>query len=101
MNTDKLKVIQVGLSFATEEGYLPENVTTWQFNFKFDLEYYISTKKFLFILSFSKDEYANDAIELLTNSGIKFEEHAQKGVNPQQFAEYLITSGNLIWSLIL
>jgi len=80
MNTDKLKVIQVGLSFANEEGYLPENVTTWQFNFKFDLD---------------KDEYANDAIELLTNSGIKFEEHAAKGVNPQQFAEYLITSGLL------
>jgi CCR4-NOT transcription complex subunit 7/8 len=38
INTDKLKVIQVGLSFANEDGYLPEKVTTWQFNFKFDLE---------------------------------------------------------------
>jgi len=80
INTDKLKVIQVGLSFANEDGYLPEKVTTWQFNFKFDLE---------------KDEYAQDAIELLTNSGIKFEENARRGVSPQHFAEYLIGSGLL------
>lgn len=80
LNTDKLKVIQVGLSFANEEGYLPDNVTTWQFNFKFDL---------------NKDEHANDAIELLKNSGIKFEKHATKGINPQHFAEYLIASGLL------
>jgi len=80
LNTDKLKVIQVGMSFANEDGYLPENVTTWQFNFKFDL---------------NKDEYANDAIELLTNSGIKFEEHASRGISPQHFAEYLIGSGLL------
>lgn len=80
INTDKLKVIQVGISFANEDGYLPEKVTTWQFNFKFDLD---------------KDEYAQDAIELLTNSGIKFEENARRGVNPQHFAEFLIGSGLL------
>lgn len=80
INTDKLKVIQVGLSFANEDGYLPNHVNTWQFNFKFDLE---------------KDEYATDAIDLLTNSGIKFEEHAKKGISPKRFAEYLIASGLL------
>lgn len=80
INTDKLKVIQVGLSFANEDGYLPHHVNTWQFNFKFDLD---------------KDEYASDAIDLLTNSGIKFEEHAKRGVNPKRFAEYLIASGLL------
>jgi len=39
MNVDKLKVIQVGISFADESGHLPHGVTTWQFNFKFDLKY--------------------------------------------------------------
>jgi CCR4-NOT transcription complex subunit 7/8 len=80
MNVDKLKVIQVGLSVADEDGYLPDHVNTWQFNFKFDLD---------------KDDYANDAIELLTNSGIKFEEHSTKGISPKHFAEYLIASGLL------
>jgi len=78
MNVDELKLIQVGISIANEEGYLPEGVTTWQFNFKFDL---------------TKDEYAKDAIELLSHSGIKFDKHAAKGINPQLFAEYLISSG--------
>jgi CCR4-NOT transcription complex subunit 7/8 len=78
MNVDELKVIQVGISLASEDGFLPEGVTTWQFNFKFDL---------------NKDEYAKDAIELLSNSGIKFDKHSAKGINPQIFAEYLISSG--------
>jgi len=80
INTDNLKVIQVGLSFASEEGHLLDSVTSWQFNFKFDL---------------GKDEYANDAVDLLVNSGIKFEEHASRGISPQRFAEYLIASGIL------
>jgi len=81
VNTDKLKVIQVGFSFANEDGYVPDNVTTWQFNFKFNLD---------------KDEYLPEAIQLLTDSGIRFEEHAKRGIKPQQFAEYLIASGLLL-----
>ena len=38
MNVDKLKVIQVGISIADEEGYVPPGIGTWQFNFKFDLK---------------------------------------------------------------
>jgi CCR4-NOT transcription complex subunit 7/8 len=78
MNVDELKLIQVGISLASEDGYLPEGVSTWQFNFKFDV---------------NKDDHAKDAIELLSNSGIKFDKHAVKGINPQIFAEYLISSG--------
>jgi len=78
MNVDELKLIQVGISLASEDGYMPEGVTTWQFNFKFDC---------------TKDEHAKDAIELLSNSGIKFDKHASKGISPQVFAEYLISSG--------
>jgi len=29
MNVDKLKVIQVGLSFADDNGFLPPGVCTW------------------------------------------------------------------------
>jgi len=38
MNVDKLKVIQVGISFADEEGITPPGVGTWQFNIRFDLK---------------------------------------------------------------
>jgi CCR4-NOT transcription complex subunit 7/8 len=79
MNVDKLKVIQVGLSFADDTGCLPvSHVCTWQFNFKFDLK---------------SDEFAKDAIELLSNSGINFAKHQTHGISPQLFAEYLISSG--------
>jgi hypothetical protein len=38
-NVDNLKVIQVGITLANEHGDFPEDdVSTWQFNFKFDLE---------------------------------------------------------------
>lgn len=34
-NVDLLKIIQVGLTLADEEGNFPQEVSTWQFNFKF------------------------------------------------------------------
>ena len=37
-NVDNLKMIQIGITMANEYGELPENISTWQFNFKFDLE---------------------------------------------------------------
>jgi len=53
-NVDLLRIIQLGLSFFDEEGQTPtDQYTTWQFNFKFNL---------------SEDMYAQDSIELLTNS---------------------------------
>jgi CCR4-NOT transcription complex subunit 7/8 len=78
MNADKLKLIQVGISLATDDGFLPEGVTTWQFNFKFDLTYAKNFK----ISFIRKDEHAEDAIELLSKSGIQFAQHAEKGINP-------------------
>lgn len=35
-NVDMLKIIQLGITLADEEGNMPE-VCTWQFNFKFSL----------------------------------------------------------------
>jgi len=78
MNVDKLKVIQVGISLADEEGNMPPNITTWQFNFKFNI---------------NVDEHSKDAIKLLFDAGLKFDVHAKKGIASKHFAEYLIGSG--------
>lgn len=78
-NVDLLRIIQLGLSFMDEEGKQPTSgYTTWQFNFKFNL---------------SEDMYAQDSIELLTNSGIQFKKHEEDGIDPLDFAELLMTSG--------
>lgn len=60
-NVDLLKIIQLGLTFADENGFTPSSgVATFQFNFKFSL---------------SEDMFAQDSIDLLTKSGIMFSEH--------------------------
>ncbi len=77
-NVDLLKIIQLGLTFLDDKGNLPEGITTWQFNFKFNL---------------TEDMYAEDSVDLLQNSGIQFEKHEQEGINPNDFAEKMIASG--------
>jgi CCR4-NOT transcription complex subunit 7/8 len=37
-NVDNLKVIQIGITLANEHGEYPPDISTWQFNFKFDLK---------------------------------------------------------------
>ncbi|PFH53343.1 hypothetical protein AMATHDRAFT_55249 [Amanita thiersii Skay4041] len=77
-NVDLLKIIQVGITLADENGQTPEPVSTWQFNFKFCV---------------SDDMYAPESIELLQKSGIEFERHEKYGIQPNDFAELMITSG--------
>ncbi|KIK97075.1 hypothetical protein PAXRUDRAFT_825323 [Paxillus rubicundulus Ve08.2h10] len=77
-NVDLLKLIQIGITLADEEGNFPQDVTTWQFNFKF---------------SISEDMYAPESIELLQKSGIDFQRHEEMGISPNDFAELFITSG--------
>jgi len=36
-NVDLLKIIQVGITLANEEGEFHQECSTWQFNFKFNL----------------------------------------------------------------
>lgn len=36
-NVDLLKMIQLGVTFADENGNVPKDACTWQFNFKFNL----------------------------------------------------------------
>lgn len=38
VNVDLLKIIQLGITLSDENGGLPPEVCTWQFNFKFNLE---------------------------------------------------------------
>merc|ERR1712226_545681 len=78
-NVDLLKIIQLGLTFFDDKGQPPESgVTTWQFNFKFNL---------------TEDMYAEDSVDLLQNSGIVFDHHEQEGIDPAVFAEMMLTSG--------
>jgi CCR4-NOT transcription complex subunit 7/8 len=81
-NVDKLKLIQVGISIKDEFGNAPEGAPhTWQFNLKFDL---------------NNDQYSNESIALLTNSGINFELLENRGIPANVFGEYLIVSGLML-----
>jgi len=78
-NVNLLKIIQLGLTFCDKDGNVPENGRCiWQFNFKFDLQY---------------DMFAQDSIQLLTDSGINFKRHATEGIDVQFFAEKIMCSG--------
>ena len=77
-NVDLLKIIQLGITLSDEQGKLPPDVCTWQFNFKFNLD---------------EDTYAQDSIDLLTNSGIDFRQHQARGIDVQDFGELVTTSG--------
>ncbi|KAG0276052.1 CCR4-NOT transcription complex subunit 7 [Linnemannia exigua] len=77
-NVDLLKMIQLGVTFADENGNVPKDACTWQFNFKFNL---------------SDDMYAQDSIDLLTKSGINFQKHEDYGIDVHHFGELLISSG--------
>jgi len=75
-NVDLLKIIQLGLTFADADGIT--HPTCWQFNFTFDLR---------------DDMFAQDSIDLLIGSGISFEDHAARGIDPLHFGELLMVSG--------
>ncbi|XP_022086197.1 CCR4-NOT transcription complex subunit 7-like [Acanthaster planci] len=80
-NVDLLKIIQLGLTFSDEFSNFPPGAATFQFNFKFNL---------------TEDMYAQDSIDLLTNSGIQFKKHDEEGVDVMHFAELLMTSGVIL-----
>lgn len=99
-NVDLLKIIQLGVTFADEHGNLPRNVCTWQFNFKFNLAYVLAAFQFVQMWWYTShpivsrdDMYAQDSIDLLTNSGIDFKKHEEYGIDVEHFGELLISSG--------
>ena len=77
-NVDLLRIIQLGITLADENGDLAPGVCTWQFNFRF---------------SINDDMYAPESIELLTKSGINFKRHEDFGISVEHFGELLISSG--------
>lgn len=77
-NVDLLRIIQLGLTLADEDGNVVEDLPVWQFNFSFNL---------------AEDMYAEDSISLLERSGIRFEEHAKRGIDVLEFGELLTSSG--------
>lgn len=77
-NVDLLKIIQLGLSFADEDGNFAKGCPCWQFNFSFSIK---------------DDMFAQDSIDLLVNSGISFEDHATRGIDPLRFGELMMVSG--------
>jgi len=80
-NVDKLKLIQVGITIRDSQGNSPPCSSTWQFNLKFDL---------------NSDQFSNESIALLTNSGINFEMLESHGIPMELFSEYLVTSGLIV-----
>lgn len=80
-NVDLLKIIQIGFTFMDENGNTPSPVSTWQFNFKFNL---------------SEDMYAQESIDLLQNSGIQFKKHEKEGIDISSFGELIMTSGIIL-----
>lgn len=77
-NVDNLKVIQIGITLSDEKGNYPTGTTTWQFNFKFDLDL---------------EQFSSESIDLLDRSGIDFSQLKAKGITMEKFGEHLMTSG--------
>lgn len=78
VNVNLLKLIQLGITFFDAEGKTPHPISTWQFNFKFNM---------------SSDMFAEESINLLQRSGLQFPRHEQEGIDVNHFAELLMTSG--------
>lgn len=78
MNVDDLKMIQFGLTLSDKYGNHPEGISTWQFNFNFDLE---------------TDIYLHESIQLLEFAGIDFNKFFHDGIEHEYFAENIIASG--------
>merc|ERR1712130_967631 len=77
-NVDLLQLIQIGITLCDQHGNLPADMSTWQFNFRFDA---------------AEDMCAPDSLELLNKAGIDFERHKHFGIDHEHFGELLITSG--------
>jgi CCR4-NOT transcription complex subunit 7/8 len=74
-NADILKIIQLGVTISDAQGRLPSPVSTWQFNFDFNID----TEK--------KNQVS---IQLLQDHGIDFGQLKLHGISPHYFAEKFI-----------
>ncbi len=81
VNVNCLKLIQVGFTFANENGELPPGCPVWQFNFHFNP---------------AEDSISYESGELLREAGIDFTKHQSEGIAIADFGELLTTSGLLV-----
>lgn len=93
-NVDLLKIIQLGITLSDSAGNVPSGIHTWQFNFKFSLEYLYFAH--LPRVRLREDAYAQESIDLLLNSGIDFKQHQERGIDVNDFGELLISSGMIL-----
>jgi CCR4-NOT transcription complex subunit 7/8 len=77
-NVDALKLIQLGISFFDANGNPPQGISTWQFNFRFNIK---------------TDLNARDSINLLKDAGVQFDRLQSEGIDPVDFCELFISSG--------
>jgi len=93
-----LKIIQIGITVSDENGQSPE-VSTWQFNFTFNLSYVSMYPRSGWSSAECKreDMYAPESIELLKKSGIDFKRHEEEGIDVDYFGELLVTSGLVLF----
>jgi CCR4-NOT transcription complex subunit 7/8 len=109
-NVDLLKIIQLGITFADENGELADGCPTWQFNFRFNLQCVLTSShlpspllssplllaprhRITSLACCREDMYAQDSIELLVRSGIDFRLHEMRGIDVNVFGELLMSSG--------
>lgn len=78
MNVDKLKPIQIGLSFTNAGGKAPEKASVWQFHMKFDLE---------------RDFIQPESLSLLIDSKIPFDRLPLEGICANKLSDGLLFSG--------
>ncbi|KAG5442489.1 CCR4-NOT transcription complex subunit 7 [Clonorchis sinensis] len=78
VNIDMMKPIQIGFSFFNDRGQTVGDVSTVQFNIKWNVD---------------NDTYADDSIKLLAFSGIDFDKLKRNGIELNDFAEAFIASG--------
>jgi len=100
-NVDLLKIIQVGITLANEEGEFHQDCSTWQFNFKFSLSCVFmndAERRFhlMYVSLTREDMFTPDSVEQLQKAGIDFQRHEEYGILPNDFAELMITSGMVL-----
>mmetsp|Transcript_13795 Transcript_13795/g.20906 ORF Transcript_13795/g.20906 Transcript_13795/m.20906 type:complete len:268 (+) Transcript_13795:53-856(+) len=79
LNCNLMKLIQLGLTFSDEEGHFPpDGRCIFQFNFQFNE---------------LSDINAQKSINLLKKSGLNFDMHRDRGIDPLEFAEKFTMSG--------
>ena len=88
-NVNKLKLIQLGLTFCKEDGTIAEDCPSWQFNFRFDPQFVL----FHHLLISRLDINNSETIDLLKASGINFSQQATQGIDPTRFGELFTMSG--------